>query len=113
MKFVIGQRIKHGPAYPMNCWERFPTVWDENFNAVGRNPVPEPMFLSGESVVVGLRMAIMGDYKYTPAKTRGGLEYCETVPAYSSGKREECLVCVGDIKRFRPYLVRKKDVLTE
>jgi len=108
----IGDKIKHGPAYPMTCSERFHSVWDDNFQIVGRTTEPVPLFLSGESIVVGLKMAIMSEYHYTPSKTYTDLDgVSETEPAYASGKREECVVCVKSIKKFKPYLVRKKDII--
>jgi hypothetical protein len=114
MKFFIGQKIEHGPAYPMECWERFETVFNKDLSESERNSSPTPLFLSGVSFVVGLRMAIVEDYKYKPERKRGGFfEAVEYVPASSSGKREECLVCTRSMKPFRPYLVRKKDVKNE
>lgn len=107
--YQIGQKIEHGPAYPMTCSERFHSIWDDNLNHVGRTTEPQPLFLSGTSYIIGLKMAIMDNYKYIPSKTYEG-EEPEVVPAYAIGKREECLVCIKDIKKFQPYLVRKKDI---
>lgn len=95
----------------MEAWQRFDTIYTEALEYAGRKSEPTPITDSGISYVVGLRMAIMGDYRYKPGRTFGGWDGIpENLPASASGKREECLVCVSDIKTFKPYLVRKKDV---
>lgn len=111
----IGDKIKHGPAYPMTCSERFLNIYGDDLQLIGRMSEPQPLFLSGESFVIGLKRAIMSEYKYTPSQTFQGLEdaYPEVEPAYASGKMEECVVCIKSIKQFKPYLVRKKDIYAQ
>ncbi len=110
MKYHIGQLIKHGPGYAVTCAERFSIKFDpENLyvKVTDRPSKPQPLFLSGESFVIGLRRAIMDDYHYRPQKVWQD----EVEQASASGKFEECLICTKQIKPFKPFLVRKKDVL--
>jgi hypothetical protein len=110
----IGDKIRHTFGHYMSCSERFPTIFSEDLEDKGRCTDAVPACLSGEGYIIGIKMAIMSEYKYTPGKTYGpSLEeaYAEHVPGYSSGKKEECLVVTKSIKPFRPYLVRKKDVI--
>jgi len=111
MNFFIGQKIEHGPAYAMKCSDRFETPFNIGTGEQIRDSIPTPLFLSGTSFVIGLKLAIVENYKYKPSRSIGGWEGPpEELPASASGKKEECLVCIRALKPFRPYLVRKKDV---
>lgn len=115
----IGDKIRHGPSYGMTCSERFPSVEVESKAPEGevwspmfrRSKDPVPICLEGESFVIGLKMCIMGEYKFHAGSTAGYFGD-EAEQGSASGKREECIVCTKTLKPFKPFLVRKKDVLS-
>lgn len=111
--YYIGQKILRGPSYPMKCSERFGSTYNDMTGKHERHSIPTPKCLHGQGFVIGLKRAIVSDYKYTAENTTQGSEdsYPETVPAYATGKYEECLVVITAIKPFKPYLVRKANVL--
>lgn len=116
MKYKIGQKIKYSSEYPMACSERFPHIFDDTLTTAERasEPIPISLCLFGEAFVIGLKRAIMGKYKYTPGyNNTSGFDdsYPEHIPAYATGKFEECLVCTKQLKPFKPFLVRKQDIV--
>lgn len=108
--YTIGQKIVHQFAYPMTCSERFGSL--QEMGKIYRATRPSPLFFSGEGFVIGLKRAIMGEYVYSPSKTYQDCDrISEGIPASATGKYEECLVCVKTLKPWKPYLVRKQDVV--
>lgn len=108
--YTIGQRIIHQFGYPMTCSERFASL--EEMGKIYRATKPSPLFFSGEGFVIGLKRAIMGEYIYSPSQTYQDWDGIpESIPASAAGKYEECLVCVKTLKPWKPYLVRKQDVV--
>jgi len=110
LNYFIGQKIEHGPAYGMTCSERFLSDYVHGQGCV-RQASPTPLCESGTGYVIGLRMAIVDNYKFRRGREHRSLD---GPPEYeqgsATGRREECLVCTASLKPFRPYLVRKKDV---
>lgn len=113
--FKIGDAVKYKRCYAMTCSKRFPTTYDpQTLNENGRTK--EPVCMDGLNMtgfVVGLKRAIMADYVYQKGYSSQSFEDpCpDIVPAYATGKYEECLVCIKDITRFKPFLVRKQDII--
>lgn len=115
-KYYIGQHIKIRFGFPMTCSERFIDIQPNGLNLLAkteRATGPAPNYVNSWGFVIGLKRAIMSEYSYTSGYNSQGFEdaYPEHVRAYARGKYEECLICVQDLKPFKPFLVRKKDVL--
>ena len=113
--YKIGDAIIHGPGYDLKCCNRFGNIINSIGKTVGRCTVPSPLFEIGSGFVIGCRLAIMSDYKYVPGSTFQGFEdsFPEHEPAYASGKKEMCLILVPNYRKFKPYLVRLKDIFNK
>ncbi len=114
--YYIGKLVNFTKAYATQCCERFPSTYDETtFQPNGRckEAISIESFF-GQGYVIGIKMAIMSDYYYTPESSTQGFEdeHPDVVRACATGKREQVLVVVSGIKgkANKPFFVRYCDL---
>lgn len=109
--YYIGYSIKYTKCYSIKCSERF--TFDDGEGHKENSTELVPLKLNGTGELVGIKRALMTNYKYHKGYTIQGFEdsYPEGVRTHVTGNYEWCIICVDSINKFKPYLVRVQDII--